>query len=194
MPRAKSLKWLESTSHAKMLTDTCKPDAPAACSCQIHPGVAPPSRPLPFGSPSSGPLRRLGEAITTSLSRPGPDRHPALIVPLSEIIQCGPPDPSALAGVQVLSAEHVWILQRLFVCLTAYGQPHGQCRAGLRRNPLRMVPCGVSAAPLPRPAPSLRSGASAQPHTLALSPSVCIGFAASLDERRRIAEHNLCGP
>jgi len=44
------------------------------------------------------------------------------------------------------------------------------------------------------PAPSLRSGASAQPHTLALSPSVCIGFAASLDERRRIAEHNLCGP
>jgi hypothetical protein len=128
--------------------------------------------PLPFGSPTLVPGRRLGEAIITLLSRPRLDRHPALIVPSFETIQSGAPlDPSALAGVQLLSAEHVWILQRLFVCLTAYGGPHGQRRAGLRRNPLRMVPCGVSAVPLSRPAPSLRSRASAQPHTVALSPS-----------------------
>jgi hypothetical protein len=92
-----------------------------------------PSGPLPFGSPTLVPGRHLGEAIITLLSRPRLDRHPALIVPSFETIQSGAPlDPSALAGVQLLSAGHVWILQRLFVCLTAYGEPHGQ-----RRNDLR---------------------------------------------------------
>src|SRR4051794_33375839 len=82
-----------------------------------------------------------------------------------------PPNPSALAGVQVLSAGHVRIFRCLFVCLTAYGGPHGQRRAGLRRGFLWLVACGVSAVPLSRPAPSLRPRPSAQPHTVALSRS-----------------------